>query len=86
MTQVILQLSDEMLQRLRDEAQRLNMPLEAVINTAITHYFEEDEPDEAEILAGLRQAMIDALAGNVRPADEVLAELIEEFDPDADKS
>ena len=81
MTEITLQLPDEIVERLRHEALRLNIPLESVINTAIAHYLEDDEPDEAEILTGLRQSMID-----VRPADEVLAELKQEFDFDADES
>ena len=42
-------------------------------------YYDDDEPTDEEILTGLREAMLDVLTGNTRPADEVLAELKEEF-------
>lgn len=85
MTEVTVQLSDETLRRLNAEAQRLNRPVDAVINTAIKYFLDDDEPTEDEILSGLRQAMIDVLEGNTRPADAFLAELKEEFGSDADE-
>lgn len=86
MTEVTVQLPDELMQRLSEEAQRRNMPLEAVINTAILNFLEDDEPSDDEILSGLRQAMIDVRAGNTRPADDVLAELKAELGIDDDEA
>ncbi len=63
------------MQRLSEEAQRRNMPLEDVISMVLLNFLEDDEPSDDEILAGLRQAMIDVRAGNTQPADQVLAEL-----------
>jgi predicted transcriptional regulator len=86
MTEITVQLTDEQMERLRDEAQRLNMPLEAIINTAIEYFLDDDEPGETEILAGLRQAMMDVLDGNVLSAEDVLAELKQEFGYGDDES
>ncbi len=85
MTELTLHLSDEMLERLRGEAERLNLPLDAVINTAIEVYLDDDEPTKEEILNSLRESMRDALAGRVRPAREVLAELRQEIAADGDE-
>ena len=74
-----------MLAQLENEAMRLKMPVESVINTAIEYFLTDDEPTDEEILVGLRQAMSDVLAGNTRPADEVLAELKEELGYDANE-
>ena len=79
MSEITLQVSDEMLAQLQNEAKRLRVPVESVINTAIAYFLTEDEPTDEEILVGLRQAISDVFAGNTRPADEVLAELKEEL-------
>jgi hypothetical protein len=51
----------------------------------ILHYLDDDdEPNDEEILLGLREAMLDVFAGNTRPASEVLAELKAEFGLDDD--
>jgi predicted transcriptional regulator len=84
MTEVTLKLPDELVERLRNEAQRLNMPLESVINTAIKYYLDDDEPTEEEILTGLRRSMEQVLAGDFRPAREVLDEIEGEALDDAD--
>jgi hypothetical protein len=71
MSEITLQLPDSVLERLRDEALRLDLPLESVISTAILHYLDDDdEPNDEEILLGLREAMLDVFAGNTRPASE----------------
>lgn len=84
MTEVTVQLSDEVLDRLQDEARRLNMPVESVISAAILHFPDDDEPAEAEILAGLRRSMEQALAGTSRPAHDVLDEIEREDTGNAD--
>ena len=76
---------DETLARLQREAERLNLPLETVIETAIEQYFEEDESTTAEILESLRLGMEDALAGHTSPAADVLAELRQELSDNADE-
>lgn len=83
MTEVTVQLPDEVLQRLNEEAQRRNLPLEAVISTAIAYYL-DDEPTDDEILAGLRRSMRQVLAGEYRPAHDVLDEIEREAVDDAD--
>ena len=86
MTELTLKLPDHVRARWQHEAERLGVPLDTVVNAALERYFDEDEPTKDEILSNLRQAMKDAIAGNVRPAREVLAELREEIASDADGS
>jgi predicted transcriptional regulator len=80
MTELTLILPDELMNRLQDEAHYRQLSLDDVVRTAIIHFFDEDEPTKQEILAGLREAMQDALAGRVRPAHEMLDELDREMD------
>ena len=75
MTELSLKLPEELLERLQDEAIQRQITLDDLVHTAIVHYFDEDEPTKEEILAGLREAMQDALSGNVRPARDFLDEL-----------
>ena len=82
--EVKLKLSDEVLAYLQRESKNRKIALDEVVSDVLADYF--DEPTHEEILAGIRQSMLDVLAGNVRPADEVLAELKQEFDFDADES
>lgn len=84
MTELTLQLPDAILERLESEAQRQKTPLSDVVLTAIERYLDDDEPTKEEILDSLRQSMQDALAGRVRPVEEILAELRQEFDFDDD--
>ena len=49
------------------------MPLDEVVGAMLETYF--DDPSDEEILESLRQSMQDAVAGRVRPVDEVLEEL-----------
>jgi predicted transcriptional regulator len=79
-----VELPDKIFQRLQDEAQRRNLPLDEMVSAALLDYF--DEPSDEEILNTIRESMQDALAGRVRPIDEVLAELKQEFDFDANES
>lgn len=85
MTEITLKLSDEMLAQLHEEMERLDLPLESVIQKALADYLYV-EPTDAEILADLHEAMKNALAGNTRPARELLADLDEELGEDADPS
>jgi predicted transcriptional regulator len=75
MSALILKLPNELLERLQDEATRRQVALDDLVKTAIIYYFDEDEPSKEEILAGIREAMQDALTGRVRPAHEFLDEL-----------
>jgi predicted transcriptional regulator len=85
MMELTVKLPDEVLERLQNEAERLNVPLDVVVNEALECYLEDDaEPTKAEILASLRISMQQALAGNVRPADEVLDEIEREALDNAD--
>ena len=75
MTELTLKIPDELLERLQDEADLRQIPLDDLVQTAIVHYFDEDEPTKEEILAGIREAMQDVLDGRVRSAREFLDEL-----------
>jgi len=76
--QITLNLSPEVLERLQEAAEARNLSLDVVINDAIQDYF--DEPTKEEILDTMRQSLREGLAGQVRPVDEVLAELKAELD------
>ena len=82
--EIKLKLSDDLLEHLQRESKQRNIALDEVVSDVLADYF--DEPTHEELLAGFRQSIQDVLAGNVRPADEVLAELKQEFDFDADES
>lgn len=75
MKEITLHLPADLAARLEAVAARNNKPLESVIETAISQFLADDEPSDEEILEGLRLGMKQALSGNYRPADEVLAEL-----------
>jgi hypothetical protein len=63
-----------LLQLMQEHQAGLPRPLDEV--------FEDPSPEE--ILADIRLGLSDALAGRVRPWDEVMAELRAEFDFDGD--
>ncbi len=75
MSELILQLPDEVLSRLQSEADRQQIPLDDLVRAAIESYLNDDEPTKDEILEGLRQSMADALAGRTYPADDLIAAL-----------
>ncbi|MEQ8676357.1 MAG: hypothetical protein RLP44_10525 [Aggregatilineales bacterium] len=72
--EVKLKLSDDVLAYLQRESKNRKIALDDVVSDVLADYF--DEPTNEELVTGLRQSMLDVLAGNVRPADEVLAELL----------
>jgi predicted transcriptional regulator len=84
MSELSLQLPDDVLTRLQSEAERRQVPLDDLVRVAIESYLDQDEPTRDAILESLRQAMRDALAGRVRPARAVLDELRREIENDAD--
>ena len=86
MNPLTVQLPDAVLNRLQSEAERLQVPLDDLVRAAIDRYLNDDEPTKEAILENLRQSMRDALAGRVRPARAVLAELRREIGTDADNS
>jgi hypothetical protein len=82
--EVKLKLSEDVLEYLQRESENRHIALDEVVSEVLADYF--DEPTHEELLASFRQSIMDVLAGNVRSADEVLAELRQEFDFDANKS
>ena len=66
-------LPDTIVAYLQKEARSRHVSLDIVVGDLLTEYF--DEPTEAEILESLRIGMEQALAGEGRPALEVLDEL-----------
>jgi hypothetical protein len=79
---VRLQVSDEVLEYLRREAGNRQMSLDAVVSAVLEDYF--DDPSEEEILASLKRSMEQVLAGNYRPAHDVLDEIERESGENAD--
>lgn len=79
---VKLTLSDEIMEYLLREAENRKVSLDKVVSEVVEGYF--DDPTREELLAGLRTALLDVVAGNTHPARELLAELKEEFGDDDD--
>lgn len=71
--QIELSISDEVLEYLQNEAGRRSISLDVVVSEVIEDYFED--PTDEQILESLKRGMQQALAGDVRPAHEVLDEL-----------
>jgi len=84
MVEFTLKLPDEVLSRLESEAKRQQIPVNDLVREVIETYLDEDEPTKEELLADLRQSMIDAIAGRTRPADEVIEELRQKYPTNAD--
>jgi predicted transcriptional regulator len=83
---VKLNVSEEVMAYLRREAERRKVALDEVVSEVLADYVEvtSSEPTDDEILAGLRVGMQQALAGDYRPAREVLDEIDREMSDDAD--
>ena len=77
-------LSDKIVEHLLQEADSRQISLNAAVGAVLADYFEE--PTEAAILESLRIGMQQALAGDHRPALEVLDEIDREMMGDADDS
>ena len=78
-------LSDEVLEYMQREAERRNVSLDSIASEVLAEYY--DEPDEEEILSGLKRSMEQVLAGDFRPAREVLDEIEREaVDDESEKS
>ena len=63
-----------------------NIPDAAKVKADESALADDAEPTKAEILADLREALKEALAGKGRPAREALAELRRKIENDADAS
>lgn len=74
MSELTLQLPDDVVTRLQSEAERQQIPVDDLVRAAIETYL-DDEPSKEDLLAGLRQSMSDALAGRTYPADDLIAAL-----------
>lgn len=81
---VKLKLSDELLAQLERESKERQVALDDVVSDVLADYF--DEPTSEELIAGLELSLKQVIAGDVRPADDVLAELKQELHGDADES
>ena len=66
-------LADKIVACLQEEANNRRVSLDVVVGEVLADYF--DEPTETEILESLRIGMQQALAGDYRPAHEVLDEI-----------
>ena len=79
---VKLNVSEEVIAYLRREAERRKVALDEVVSEVLTDYF--DDPTHEELLAGLKRSFEQVLAGDYRPAREVLDEIDSETDDNAD--
>ena len=91
MSELTLQLPDDVIERLNSEAERQQIPLNELVIEALEFYLEDegdltddDEPTKAELLEDLRQSFLDAFAGRTYPADELIEELRRKYGTDAD--
>lgn len=85
MSELVLHLPDEIVTRLQSVAEREQVSLDELVQEAVESYLDEqEEPTKETLLEDLRQSMRDALAGQTRPADEVLAELRQKHQINAD--
>ena len=76
-----LEISQEIASYLREEARNRGVSLDQVVSDVLTDYFAELTEDQ--ILESIRIGMRQALAGQGRPAREVLAEVDREVTGDA---
>lgn len=79
---VTVDLSAEVLDCLKKESLDRQVPVDVVVSDVLSDYF--DEMTESEILESARRGLQQALAGNYRPALEVLDEIDREYVADAD--
>lgn len=79
---VTVDLSAEVLDCLKKESLDRQVPVDVVVGDVLSDYF--DEMTESEILESARRGLQQALAGNYRPALEVLDEIDREYVADAD--
>ncbi len=75
MSELTLQLPDDVMTRLQREAKRQQISLDDLVLAALESYLNNGESTREVILESLRQSMRDALHGQIRPAHAVLAEL-----------
>lgn len=82
MAQITVQLPDDTLQRLREEAEREQLPLDTIVLAAVEIYLDGDETDtpDEEILADIRQSMHEVRAGQTLPVEDVI-QLVEAKTP-----
>lgn len=88
MVTIQIELADALMARLQAKAQADDVHIGVLIEEAIEIYLDEtaDDPTKAEILASIRDGMLQALHGEGRPAHDVLDELEAETEEDANKS
>lgn len=82
--EIKLNLPDEIFALLKQEAEERKVSFEVVVSESLKAYF--DEPTDAEILESIKIGMQQALAGDYRPAHEVLEEIEQEMIVNGDDS
>lgn len=85
MTEVTIQLPDELIERLRLKAEHEQVSADIIIRSALAVYLDDDEPTDADILNSIEQSLLDVKEGRVRSYEELMTYLKEEFGFDADK-
>jgi len=81
---VTLNLTDDVLKYLQQEAETRQVTLEQVVSDVLADYF--DDPSAEDILSGVKRSMQQVLSGDYRPARAVLDEIEREAIDDADQS
>jgi hypothetical protein len=73
MSELTLQLPEDVLTRLQTAAPRQQKPLGDLVHEAIENYLGgDDEPTKEGLLDDLRLSLLNAFEGRTHPADEVL--------------
>lgn len=85
MTEVTIQLPDELMERLRLKAEHEQVSAEMIIRSALAVYLDDDEPTDVDILNSIEQSLLDVKEGRVHSYEELMTYLKEEFGFDADK-
>lgn len=76
MRELKLELPAELMIQLEGQSERLNVPLNSLVRTVLAQFLEDEALlNKAEFLVGLRESMEQVLAGDYRPAREVLEEI-----------
>lgn len=85
MTEVTIQLPDELIERLRLKAEHEQVSADIIIRSALAVYLDDDEPTDTDILNSIEQSLLDVKEGRVRSYEELMTYLKEEFGFDADQ-
>ncbi len=80
--QIIIQIPDELEQKLTERASQLNVPLETLIVDSLVQLVEPSDPDDTPdevVLKGLREGLQQALNGQTLPLSQMWDSIDDKF-------